>query len=237
MTTASEPSQSSLEQPGGIVSGQKIGRWQFSLRGLMLFMLLAAMGIALFTTGLKLRRAERELADYRREYGLLKVENPAMLCAVARWMPDVGQWRWQVHFPPGRYDVCYATADIRDSGFPKPTGGFTEDLSGEATISAALLKDPKTGKWVCNFVIGPMSGSRDVPEAVANPSISSTAGVKWNQEPAIVSPQMPLALLRRRIGMDHKNTSPSISQSGPSDGLMIWIRRVGDPTGSGSVFW
>jgi hypothetical protein len=57
-------SQSSAEEPGGAADGSRVGRWQFSLRGLMLFVLLAAMGMALFTTGWKLRRAEKELEEY-----------------------------------------------------------------------------------------------------------------------------------------------------------------------------
>ncbi len=217
--------QSSAEGPGGTPSGSKIGRWQFSLRGLMLFVLLAAMGMSLFATGCRLRRAERELEQYRREYGILNVDNPAMLSAVARWMPDVGQWRWQVHFPPGRYDVCYATKGIPPSGFPKSAGGFTRDFSGDVNVSAALLKDPKSGKWVCNFVIGPASGSRDVPDCVVNPVTWTTDGVLWNKEPAAVSPQTPLVLLRRRIGIQQKDGSLPIPPS--ANGLLIWIRRAG----------
>ncbi len=227
--------QSSAEGPGGAAGGNGVGRWQFSLRGLMLFVLLAAMGIALFTTGWKLLRAERELEEYRREYGILKVDNPAMLCAVARWMPEVGQWRWQVHFPPGRYEVCYVTKGIAANGLPKPAGRFTSDLSGDVTISAALLKDPKNGKWVCNFVIGPASGSRGVPDTVVNPITWTTDGVLWNKEPAAVSPQTPLVLLRRRVGIKEKNGSFTIPPS--ADGLLIWIRRVGEPTGGGGVMW
>ena len=203
----------------------------------MLFVLIVAMGIALFTTGWKLRRAETELADYQREYGILKVDNPAMLCAVARWTPDVGQWRWQVHFPSGRYNVCYATAGIREDGFPKPRGGFTSDFSGDVSVSATFLKDPKSGESVCRFYAGGMSTSRDVPDAVVNPPFSSTTGVQWNQEPAIISPKTPLVLLRRRIGTKQKDGSIGMSNSEPTDGIMLWIRRVGEPTGPGMVGW
>ena len=189
--------QGPSEEPAA-PGGRKIGRWQFSLRGLMLFVLLAAMGMALFTTGWQLLRARKELAEYRREYGILKVDNPAMLCAVARWTPEPGQWRWQVHFPPGRYNVCYATAGIPGDGFPKPLGGLTSDFAGDATVSAAFFKDPKSGKWVCSFYAGGASISHDVSDAVVNPPALSISGVQWNQEPAIASPQTPLVLLRRQ---------------------------------------
>jgi hypothetical protein len=237
MTAISDSCPSSLEEPGMAAGGQKLGRWQFSLRGLMLFVLLAAMGMALFTTGWKLLRAERELADYRREYGILNVENPAMLCAVARWTPEPGQWRWQVHFPPGRYDVCYATAGIRGDGFPKPLGGLTSDFAGDATVSTAFFKDPKNGRWVCSFRAGGTGISCDVSDAVVNPPASSISGVQWNQEPAIASPRIPLVLLRRQIGTRQKDGSISMSGLQPTDGLMIWIRRVGDAAGGGSVCW
>ena len=165
MTAISTSSPPPAEEPSKpAAGGHKLGRWQFSLRGLMLFVLLAAMGMALFTTGWKLRRAERELADYPREYGILNVENPAMLLAVARWTPEPGQWRWQVHFPPGRYEVCYATAGIKEEGLPKPMGWFTSDLSGDVNVSAAFLTDPKSGKWVCRIDAGGMGTSPDVAE-------------------------------------------------------------------------
>jgi hypothetical protein len=238
MTDTSDSSQSSREESAkAATGGHKLGRWQFSLRGLMLFVLLVAMGMALFTTGWKLRRAEKELADYRREYGILNVENPAMLCAVARWTPEPGQWRWQVHFPPGRYDVCYATAGIQADGFPKPVGGFTSDFTGDVTVSAVIVKGPKSGQWMWNINAGGVSPSYGVTDAVVNPVTSSTGGVLWNQEPAVVSPQTPVVLLRRRVGIKQKNGSSSFSLTEPSDGLMLWIRRVGDPTGPGVVAW
>jgi hypothetical protein len=235
MTTVSQPSQSSLEQPGGTVSGQKIGRWQFSLRGLMLFVLLVAMGMALFTTGWRLLRAEKELEEYRREYGILKVDNPAMLHAVARWTPEPGRWRWKVHFPPGRYDVCYATKGLHGVGFPEPSGGLTTDFSGEVSLSAAFFKELKSGKWVCCIDAGAVSTSPYVPENVVNPRTWSTGGVKWNQEPAVVSPDTPVVLLRRQIGAKQKNGSFIVPN--PSEGLMIWIRRVGKPTQSCTICW
>jgi len=51
-----------------------LGRWQFSLRGLLLFVLLASMAMSLFVTARRLLRVEATLADYRREYGILDVE-------------------------------------------------------------------------------------------------------------------------------------------------------------------
>jgi hypothetical protein len=232
----SDSSQLPTEEPGS-AAGHKIGRWQFSLRGLMLFVLLAAMGIALFTTGWKLHRAEKQLDEYRREYGILKVENPAMLHAVARWAPEPGQWRWQVHFPPGRYDICYATTGILDQGFPKPRGGFTSDFSGDATVSATVFKDPKTGQWTCALFADHATTYRQVPDSVINADMSSIAGVQWNQAPAIISPEKPLVLLRKRVGQRQKSGTSSISFTDPSDGLMIWIQRVGEATGAGSVCW
>jgi hypothetical protein len=77
--------------------------------------------------------------------------------------------------------------------------------------------------------------ARDVPDTVVNPVTWTTDGVQWNKEPAVVSPQTPLVLLRRRIGIQEKNGSLPIPPS--ADGLLIWIRRVGEATGGGDVFW
>jgi hypothetical protein len=48
-----------------------------------------------------------------------------------------------VHFPPGRYDICYATAGIPSLGLPKHVHGWNADFGGLVEISAAAYKDPQ----------------------------------------------------------------------------------------------
>ncbi len=197
-------------------------------RELMLFVLLAAMAIALFTTGQRLRRAEAKLENYQREYGILDVENPAMLQAAARWTPEPGQWRWRVYCPPGEYDLCCTTSKIPATGFPKDHDR-SFNAPGEVNISAVIYKDPVSGRWKCQLANGGLRLFLDVPGSPLEAHMWETDGVLWNQPPAIVSPDQPLILLKERIGEKQKGGSYKCPDL--SNGLMIWIRRAGGASG------
>ena len=138
------------------------------------------MAMALFATWQRLRQAEAELAEYRREYGILKVENPKMLHAIPLWTPDPDCWRWRMHFPPGRYDICYATTGIQAEGLPKPEGGFTGDFSGPVAVSAAIYKDPRNGLWKCRISAGDNAVNGTVAAALMDGSVWQTSGVRSN---------------------------------------------------------
>lgn len=235
MTAPNDSSLSPFAQTDKSPDAHKIGRWQFSLRGLMLFILLVMMGLALCTTAVRLRRAETELDEYRREYGILKVDNPAMLYAVARWTPEPDQWRWQVHFPPGRYDVCAVMGGIEEYRIPKNCRTLTADFNGDQKVSVVLFQaDSKGGPLKCRIEAGPWSSVVEVPNSLKNPPVWSDGGIQWKDAPTIVAPDEPVVLLRRRIGVRQKNGSTTLGL-GPSDGLMLWIRRVGEPTGVGVI--
>src|SRR5512141_2897072 len=125
MTRLPVTSQSPQVAPEGApASASRLFRLQFSLRELLLFVLLVAMALALFTTGWQLHQAKTELAEYRQEYGILKVDDPTTLSAAACWTGEPGKWRWKLHFPPGRYDLPYATTGIPQTGLLDRMGGM-----------------------------------------------------------------------------------------------------------------
>ena len=95
MSTQSDSSNPPSEQPAsGPARSPALGRWQFSLRELLLFVILVAMGLSLFVTGRRFKLAEAELAEYRQEYGILKIaDNPTKLQAIALWTGEPNHWR------------------------------------------------------------------------------------------------------------------------------------------------
>ena len=48
-------------------------------------------------------------------------------------------------------------------------------------------------------------------KSLVNPTTSSTSGVQWNHEPAVVSSKTPLVLLRRRVGKRNKRLSSIVA--------------------------
>ncbi len=218
------------------VPNTKLRWYQISLRTLLLLVLLVAMGLALFVTGRRFRDAEAELAEYRREYGILKVENPMTLQAIALWTGEPNHWRWRVYFPSGRYDICFATSGIPTSGLPKPARGWNADFAGVVEISVAAYKDPKDGVW--RYAIS-SHGSDGGSETYADMSVipsdegmsESNNSVDRGHGPVIVSSDEPLVLLRKRAVKMNVRQMDSVKAY---DGLMLWIRRTGDWRGDHS---
>jgi hypothetical protein len=231
MTAQSDSPPPLLGEPDKVPAARPArGRWQFSLRGLLLFVLLVAMGLSLFVTVRRLWRAENKLAEYRREYAILEVEDPKKLNVVACWTPEPGRWRWHAHFPPGRYSLSFATKGITDGDFPKPDGDVTDDLKGLGDISAVIYKDPRSGAWTCAIQFGSVTTYPNMPASLMEPKFSSESGVRWHGGTEVIAPEEPLVLLRKRVA---KGSEMLSSQA--CDGLMLWIRRLGEPTGGGSV--
>ncbi len=192
----------------------------------MLFVLLAAMVVALIATGVRLRRAEAKLETYQREYGILDVENPELLSAVTRWTPEPGQWRWRVHIPPGRHNVFCAVSEIPARGVPKD-GAHWEGVSGDVNVSAVVYKDPANGRWKLQVALDGSSIRVNVPVCPMEAKMTETDGIAWNQPPTSASPHQPMILLRQRIGAKQKNGAFSCPDL--SNGLMIWIQPVNAP--------
>jgi hypothetical protein len=223
MDSSATPAQLTISNPGL--------RWyQYSLRTLLVFVLLVAMGLALFVTGRRFRQAEAELAEYRREYGILKIENPTTLQAIALWTGEPNHWRWRVYLPAGRYDLCFLTAGVPESGIPEPKNGCNADFAGLVEIAVAAYKDPKDGVW--RYAIssqGPDGGRTTYADMSVTPAdegmSDSNGGVNRDKDPVTVPPDDPLVLLRKRAV---KHGVMEMSSGKAYGGLMLWIRRTGD---------
>jgi hypothetical protein len=205
-----------------------MSRWQFSLRGLMLFVLLVAMTLSAFVTGRRLLQAEAELAEYRRTYGILKVADSTRLHAVALWTGEPNHWRWRIHCPPGRYDLCFTTSGIPASGLPKPKRGWNTDFAGMVEVSVAAYKDPKDGVWRYAVSSGGTGSYVDMSISPPDESMSNYgSSILVGDDPTIVSPNEPLVLLQKRAVKRGKQGVTEMNDSEPQDGLMLWVRRTG----------
>ena len=202
------------------------GRCQYTLRGLMLLVLLVAMALSLIATVRRLWNAEAQLADYRREYGILSAEEPMKLSAVACWAPEPNHWRWRVHFPSGKFAINCTNTKITAGNVPNLREGIrVEDQSGIVEISVTVFQDPNDSKWKYHLSVtsGACTQFWDLgtPPGFPVERNSVTSGVQWGQSATIVSPERPLVLLRKRL-----IKGSQLSDSDPTDGLMIWIERM-----------
>jgi hypothetical protein len=218
----------------------RLGRWQFSLGGLLLFVLFVAMGLSLFVAVRRAWQAEAELADYQRQYGILKVEDLTELQAVAVWTGEPNHWRWRVYFPRGRYDICYATEGIPANGLPSRISGCNADFEGLCEISVAAYRDPKDGVWKYALSShGPHVGVTLYPTMAISPpeegASEENGTLDRDHSPTIAAPDEPFVLLRKRAVRAGKNGVSSMNSTSAYDGLAVWIRRTGPWRGDNST--
>jgi hypothetical protein len=191
---------------------------------LLLFTLLGAMAIALAVTAGRLHRAEAQLDEYRREYGILKIDDPTRLCAVALWVPQPRSWRWRVNFPTGRYWVSCKTAGIIETGVPVVGAGLNREFSGPTEVSAVIFRDQSDGLWKCVLSAGGETSCVHVPPTLGEDSASRTTGVVWRKG-TITAEDDQLVLLRHRVGKKVAGGGSTLNLMKPSDGLLVWIAR------------
>jgi hypothetical protein len=195
------------------------------------------MGISLFVTARRFRQAEAELAEYRREYGILKVEDPTKLQAIALWTGEPNHWRWRVYVPRGKYQVLYATTGIPISGVPTPIDGWefldSRNLADPVDISLAVYKDPKDGVW--RYAISTRSANGSGGEDYVDMSVAPAdecnsgwiGGVHRGDGPVTASPDKPLVLLRKLTA----RKGVCVISPLKNDGLILWVRRAGEQGG------
>jgi hypothetical protein len=190
------------------------------------------MGMSLFVTARRYRRVEAELAEYRREYGILKIENPTKLQAIALWTGEPNHWRWRVYLPRGEYKISYATTGIPVNGIPTPNGGWdvdSQDLANPVDVFLAPYKDSRDGVW--RYAVSSRSpggeGEEDYVDMSVAPADEGNSGwtaVDRANGPVFVSPDKPLVLLRKLTSRKGVYVIGALN----NDGIMLWIRRTGE---------
>jgi hypothetical protein len=97
-------------------------RLRFSLGQLLGFMLLNALLISNLLLVQRVRDAERELSQLRREQGKLVVDDPDQMSIIQVPRPELDwrkNWSWRVYAPPGtKIDICFCSRLIRAEGLP-----------------------------------------------------------------------------------------------------------------------
>jgi hypothetical protein len=209
---------------------------QFSLRSMLVLVVLAAIGFSLWTSNQRLkenRRLHAENKKLKNELGELTIEdgNEHKLHAIQVPNLESTAWKWRIHVPKGRKFQLHAkcgtisaTGEVLGSGLI-----FATLHPGEALVTAALVKNTE-GKWEF-FAEGRSGNSSSSSRGGLNEDIvklvghctSSSSGV--GSETIVAEPGDNLTLLKYR--MYRKNANGKNTFDGPGDaGISVVIKEA-----------
>ncbi len=212
-------------------------RVRFSLRTILLVVVIVALVVAQVTTMWRerLTAAQNEAlaaenARLRVETGFLNVEDPNKIIVLQIPSLDENTWRWKVYLPKGNWTLDHQLNDIPKVGLTR-TSGSMGLVGPRQVLVAASVRKGASGQW--QFVIqsdnsSSRSGLKDDHRLVAGEyrgHSSSSAGIGKQQ---MFDGDRPVELLRLRTNERIEAGPGSWTRKeslDPVDGILIWIER------------
>jgi hypothetical protein len=215
------------DAPAGIMTDvPKPGRrrWQVGLRTLFLLIAAIAVWMAYFIN----RRHNAALAARIEAMAPLAheliVDDPKKIAIVKLEDLWMGEDRWEIHVPEGRYRLCLATHGIGQDGLATVT-----QSAAIAPGRHQLAFEQRRVKDVYRVIV-----RRDGTELITReePSDWDTGSTMTTGDNYSTSRQFPpdgfVVLLRRRF-MPRIITNTATAQNiGPTDGVLIWIEETAE---------
>ncbi|HEX2473647.1 MAG TPA: hypothetical protein VHK01_02810, partial [Lacipirellulaceae bacterium] len=213
--------------------------WRFSLRTLLLLVVIVCIAIPLGMQSYKLHRAETELRQLRNEVGYLSVDDRSKVHVIAVDMNEPNSWRWRIFLPQGvRYSWCLGFGDIPAKGVPQPKLKHTsnEPYSDEdvEVVVTARLRQLEDGDW--SLSVSSMIGDQLYQMGGARVTIPSeemrriqqvsvydghTRGTRGTEA---INPNEPIVLLQKRVCEKQPDGSYQ-PWANPMPGYMIWMEK------------
>lgn len=215
------------------------GRWRFSLRTLLLIVVVVCIAIPMAMQTIKLYRAEVELRQLRNEVGYLSVDDRSKVHVIAVDMNEPNTWRWRIFLPQGvRYSWCLGFGDIPAKGVPEPKIKHTsnEPYSDEdvEVVVTAKLRQIDDGDWslsVSSIIGGQRYQMGDARVSVPDEEMrrihkvsvyeGHTLGTRGTET---LDPKGPIVLLQLRTCERQPDRSYKPSAN-PMPGYMIWLEK------------
>jgi hypothetical protein len=222
----------------GSDSGQ-LSRWKFSLRTLLLSVVIVCLAIPLVLQSFKLRSAEAELRQLRNETGRLTIGDPKKVHVIAVDMDEPNTWRWKMFLPKGvRYSWCLGYGRILGQGVPSPmiksTSAEPYSESDAEVVIDARLRQMDDGHWLLS--VSSRIGDRKDQMKGARASIPDE-DMRWTREvwvregtvlgsrgTEVLDPSGPIILLRSRA-REKRSDGTFQPLTDPMSGYMIWLER------------
>jgi hypothetical protein len=209
-------------------------RFQFSLRTLLLFVLIVALAVTSLVMYRRMADAEKELRTLRDMAGYLTIDDEKLFYAIGLETYEPLTWRWRVHLPAGhKYSWRLESGKIPRLGLTQGSGVSTTDdfplrNALEAIVSLSIRKNTDN-KWIITSSCqspdyrNSLSGSipDDVMDQVRAANMTETEEIGKGKA---ISCRLdkPIVFLRYRMGEKQPNGSWKSSQN-PTPGVMFWL--------------
>ncbi|RCS41044.1 hypothetical protein DTL42_20860 [Bremerella cremea] len=142
-------------------------QFQFSLGGMIVFLLVICLIGSHLRTSWLLYDANQTLKRYRTEFGHLSIQDPSRTYVLAVDPHQELTWQWRVYIPPGqKHELCSIFRDIPviehepdDLAFPKQRSSHQPIDDGELLITTSIQRDGQD-RWRFHQVIQYAQGKR-----------------------------------------------------------------------------
>lgn len=208
-------------------------RWQLGLRGLVLLVVVAALGLSITADRRRIADLTTRVDRMRAMLGELEVADPTQLAAMRtneRWMEGAS---WDVYLPPGhRYRLALATRKIEgEDRFPTPL------KSGALAPGRHRLTLTRSRRGA-NRLLSVREGTALIFEAEESPAWGAEPGLGFGPRNGGVTTQrpvgQPLQLHRHRFARPAARPAGAWRvPDGPVDGILLWVERQPDPPAPG----
>jgi hypothetical protein len=197
---------------------------RFSLLTLMLFMVLAAVGIENWRVDREIRKLELKWKVMNSLARELIIHDKNKFAAVARHPRSVGEQTWDVYVPNDRvYNLCVSYTNIEPTGVTQPAESISIAAGNhriEVQHDWIVERGAIPGRDESRILLDHSVVAELVRVAVGNSSGFSGSLVSESEQ---IPTNQPLILYRR---VNSVQTSPQswTSPTGPSDGCLVWIQ-------------
>jgi hypothetical protein len=212
-------------------------RFRFRLGTALLFVVIIALGVAQFSSTLRVRQLEvrnrfleAENAKLRVEAGYLQVDDPSKVAVLQLREADELSWRWKVYLPRGSWKMHATTRNVALSGFPQEAS-FSSVVGGLTVNAAVSVRKGADGQWqlYARFEgAESRSGLGENHRLVAGNHRAFTTSAKGGGSVSVCDPRQPIELLRVRTQDPVEGPSGSWTSKDstePVDGILVWIER------------
>ena len=218
-------------------------RARFSLRTLLLVMVIVALAIAQYVVLRRIREVElanRKLFDenvkLRAEAGYLEVDDPRKV-AVLR-ISDLNEltWRWKVWLPTGKWNLSALTQGIPSKDVPDGASVGAVD-GGHGVLASATVLKGADGQWQFRATLddAQIGNALDDAHRLVAPLIkpaplsgqaTDIAGDKVQES---FDPKQPVVHIRLRAHQVVQSPSggwQTKDDAKSSEGIMVWLYRA-----------
>lgn len=206
---------------------------RFSLRALMLALVLLTLFASHLVTSYRLWRAEGEVRRLRDQLGELVVSDPTRIHVLPVELQEPKAWRWRLYLPPSRnYELHEAMSDIPPQGVVR--GGHSVFRPGEYTVTARIQRD-EHARWSLMLFYDQGSASMPFPAEQTDWlerreggfQTEGVIGTVHGRGTQVFAPNDAVVLLRVRASTKVPGGGWS-APAGPTQGVLLWIRPTKD---------